>query len=120
MGPPSDANGWTTAVTCAASLETATIGQWVCEHRDPSILQMVSFRQVVAGTNINHWWDNGANAIAFSRGAKGFVAINNETSSLDTNITIDMAPGTYLDLICGNLIQIAAAGSMHLTIASRS
>ena len=34
------------------------------------------FRRVVAGTDINHWWDNGANAIAFSRGDKGFVAIN--------------------------------------------
>jgi len=120
MGPPSDANGWTTAVTCAASLETATIGQWVCEHRDPSILQMVSFRQVVAGTNINHWWDNGANAIAFSRGAQGFVAINDETSSLDTTITTGMAAGTYRDLISGNLIQIDAAGSVHLTLASRA
>ncbi len=120
MGPPSDANGWTTAVTCAASLETATIGHWVCEHRDPSILQMVSFRHVVAGTNINHWWDNGANAIAFSRGAQGFVAINNETSSQDTTITTGMAPGTYRDLISGNLIQIDAAGSVHLTLASRA
>src|SRR5437899_7054022 len=70
VGPPSDANGWTMAVTCASSLETAARGQWVCEHRDPSILRMVSFRHAVAGTSINHWWDNGANAIAFSRGDK--------------------------------------------------
>ena len=28
--------------------------------------------------DVNHWWDNGANAIAFSRGDKGFVAINDE------------------------------------------
>src|SRR5213595_2623752 len=33
MGPPSDANGNTNDVTCAASLETATVGQWVCEQR---------------------------------------------------------------------------------------
>src|SRR5439155_18705272 len=73
MGPVSDANGWTLPVTCAASLESATTsGQWVCEHRDPSILRMVSFRAVVAGTGITHWWDNGANAIAFSRGDRGF------------------------------------------------
>src|SRR3989475_3442188 len=26
MGPPSDANGWTTAVSCAASLDSATVG----------------------------------------------------------------------------------------------
>ena len=120
MGPPSDANGWTTALTCASSLETATIGQWVCEHRDPSILRMASFRHVVAGTNINHWWDNGANAIAFSRGANGFVAVNNETTSLDTTITTGMAAGTYLDLIAGNPVQIDSTGSVHLTLALRS
>lgn len=70
MGPPSDASGATKPVACAASLETAAIGQWVCEHRDPSILRMVGFRREVAGTDVNHWWDDGANAIAFSRGAR--------------------------------------------------
>ena len=113
-------DGWTMAVTCASSLETAARGQWVCEHRDPSILRMVSFRHVVAGTSINHWWDNGANAIAFSRGDKGFVAINDETTSLDTTISTGMAAGTYLDLISGNPVQLDPAGSVHLTLAPRS
>src|SRR5438445_6061761 len=90
MGPPSDANGNTNAVSCAASLETATIGQWVCEHRDPMIAGMVRFRRVVAGTDINHWWDDGATAIAFSRGAKGFVASNRENPA----VTATVAPGT--------------------------
>src|SRR5256886_14855401 len=75
MGPPSDANGWTLNVTCASSLETATIGQWVCEHRDPSILNMVSFRHVVAGTDIKQWWGKRPRALALSRGNKGFVAL---------------------------------------------
>src|SRR5207244_3147193 len=47
MGPPSDAAGNTNSVTCASSLETATIGQWVCEHRDPYIRNMVRFRRGV-------------------------------------------------------------------------
>ena len=42
MGPPSDAGGHTNDVTCASSLETAAIGQWVCEHRDPYIRNMVA------------------------------------------------------------------------------
>ena len=120
MGPPSDANGWTTAVSCASSLETATIGQWVCEHRDPSIRNMVSFRHVVAGTDINHWWDNGANAIAFSRGTKGFVAINNQTTGLDTTITTGMAAGSYLDLIAGGAVQIDSSHAIHLILAPRA
>src|ERR1043166_5355968 len=86
MGPPSDANGNTINLICASSLETAQLGQWVCEHRDPYIRNMVSFRHVTAGSDVNHWWDDGANAIAFSRGDKGFVAINNGTATLETRL----------------------------------
>jgi len=120
MGPPSDANGWTTAVTCPTSLETATPGQWVCEHRDPSIKNMVGFRHVVAGSDINHWWDNGADAIAFTRGNKGFVAINDGTSAVDTSIVTGMAAGTYLDLLTGSAIVVGSTGSIHLNLSARS
>ncbi len=120
LGPPSDANGWTLPVTCASSLETAAAGQWVCEHRDPSIFKMVSFRHVVAGSDINHWWDNGANAIAFSRGTKGFVAINNGTNPLDTTVSTGMAAGTYLDLLTSSSVVVDAAGAIHLTLSPRS
>jgi alpha-amylase len=109
MGPPSDANGWALSVTCASSLETAVDGEWVCEHRDPSIRNMVRFRRVVAGTDINHWWDDGANAIAFSRGSKGFVAINREATAVDTTVATGMAPGTYCDLITGGINGAACA-----------
>jgi alpha-amylase len=120
MGPPSDAGGWTTPVTCASSLETATIGQWVCEHRDPSILQMVSFRHIVAGTDINHWWDDGSNAIAFSRGDKGFVAINNGGSMLNMKLTTGMAPGTYRDLLTGSLVVVDGSNAVTLNLPAKS
>jgi alpha-amylase len=111
MGPPSDAAGNTNDVTCAASFETATPGQWVCEHRDPYILNMVAFRRVVAGTNVTQWWDNGANAIAFSRGDKGFVAINNETVSLAATVATGLPAGTYCDRLTGGLAVTACAGT---------
>ena len=120
LGPPSDAAGWTLPVTCATSLETAGAGQWVCEHRDPSILKMVRFRHVVAGTDVNHWWDNGASAIAFSRGSKGFVAINNGTTGLDTTVTTGMATGTYLDLLTSSSVVVDAVGAIHLILSPRS
>ena len=111
MGPPSDASGWTLPVACAASLETATIGQWVCEHRDPYVRDMVGFRRVVAGTATGHWWDNGAHAIAFSRGDRGFVAINNETVSVAATGTTGLAPGTYCDRLTGGLAGGTCAGT---------
>jgi alpha-amylase len=111
MGPPSDANGNTNNLTCATSLETAVIGEWVCEHRDPSIRTMVGFRKVVAGTAITHWWDNGANAIAFARGNQGFVAINRESIALDTIVTTGLAAGTYCDRLTGGLVGGACTGT---------
>jgi alpha-amylase len=110
-GPPSDANGNTNALTCASSLETVQIGQWVCEHRDRYLRNMVGFRRVVAGTGVNHWWDDAANAIAFSRGDKGFVAINNETATVAAAVGTGLAPGTYCDLLTGGLVGSACAGT---------
>ena len=129
MGPPSDAGGNTNNVTCASSFETATIGQWVCEHRDPHIRNMVGFRRVVAGTGVNHWWDNGANAIAFSRGDKGFVAINNEVTAVTATIMTGVNPGTYCDLLtggkagatcAGRSIVVASGGTVQITLQPRT
>ncbi len=111
VGPPSDANGWTLPVTCASSLETATIGQWVCEHRDPSIRAMVGFRRAVAGSSITHWWDNGSNAIAFARGDLGFVAINREDTTIAATVVTGMSAGTYCDLLTGGLAGSACVGT---------
>jgi len=111
MGPPSDAAGNTEDVACAASLETATVGQWVCEHRDPYVRAMVGFRRVVAGAAITHWWDNGANAIAFSRGDRGFVALNREATVVAATIATGLAPGTYCDRLTGGVVGAACAGT---------
>lgn len=128
-GPPSDANGATNSVTCASSFETAVIGQWVCEHRDPYIASMVGFRSVVAGTDITTWWDNGANAIAFSRGSKGFVAINRESAPVTVTTTTGLASGTYCDLLsggrsgtvcAGTSVTVGAAGAVQVSLGANS
>jgi alpha-amylase len=129
LGPPSDATGHTQPVSCAASLETAAVGQWVCEHRDPYLRRMVAFRRFVAGTDVNHWWDDGANAIAFSRGDRGFVAINRESASVSTTIATGLAAGVYCDLLTGGRaggacvgtsVTIDSAGSVQLSLAANS
>src|SRR2546421_9298847 len=120
MGPPSDAGGNTNNMICASSLATATVGQWVCEHRDPSILGMVAFRKLVAGSDVNHWWDDGANAIAFSRGAKGFLAISRETAAVDTTVATGMPPGTYCDVLSGGVAGGAGAGAARGGGAARA
>ncbi|GAC1516117.1 MAG: carbohydrate-binding module family 20 domain-containing protein [Gemmatimonadaceae bacterium] len=111
MGPPSNAAGATSSVTCASSFEAATIGQWVCEHRDPFIARMVGFRRAVAGTDVNHWWSTGTSAIAFSRGSKGFVAINRGSTPVTAAITTGLAAGSYCDVLTGGRVGTGCAGA---------
>ncbi len=118
MGPPSDADGNTYDVSCAATMESATVGEWVCEHRDPAIANMVGFRRAVAGTQIEAWWDNGANAIAFSRGDRGFVALNLETATVTVDAATLLTPGTYCDVITGGLDAGACVGRTVVVDAS--
>ena len=108
-GPPSD-GGLTRDVSCATSLEEAAVGDWVCEHRDPAIAAMVGFRRVVAGTTLANWWDNGADAIAFSRGDRGFVAMSLEAATVTAEATSGLAPGTYCDVLSGGVDGGMCAG----------
>jgi alpha-amylase len=128
-GPPSDAAGWTLPVRCAARLEAAVEGEWVCEHRDPYLREMVAFRRVVAGTDVTHWWDDGANAIAFSRGDRGFVAINRGSAAVAAAVTTGLAAGTYCDRLtggrrgsacAGRSVTVGAAGAVTLALPANA
>lgn len=122
-GPPATA----ASSNCAASWPaTPGVGSWICEHRDAAIANMVAFRKQVAGTAITNWWDNGANAIAFSRGGQGFVAINREGSNVQRSFQTGMAAGNYCDVttglkngtVCdGNVVTVAADGTAMLNLA---
>lgn len=109
-GPPPGAGG-AGLQRCAASLESATLGDWVCEHRDPMVAGMVGFRRVTAGAPLERWWDDGANAIAFSRGSRGFVAISRESAPLTATIATGMPPGSYCDILTGGRTVTGCAGA---------
>jgi alpha-amylase len=72
---------------------------------------MVRFRRLVAGTDVTHWWDNGNNAIAFSRGSLGFVALSRESAVVSATVPTGMRPGTYCDLLTGGRNGTVCAGT---------
>ncbi|XP_053383074.1 alpha-amylase-like [Mercenaria mercenaria] len=85
---------------------------WVCEHRWRQIYNMVAFRNVVAGTSVDHfqsYWDQ---QISFSRGKKGFIAIVGDNSSLNQNIYTGLPAGDYCDVISGNYENGACTGKV--------
>ena len=95
VGPPADDQGQTLPVSCNNG--------WVCEHRWPEIASMVEFRNVTQGAiSVNHWWDNGNNQIAFARGNRGFVVINNEDDTLNQTLMTGLSPGRYCDVLAAD------------------
>ena len=72
---------------------------------------MVGFRRYVAGTDFADFASDGANAISFSRGSKGFVAINRDATSYHFSVATGLAAGTYCDLLTGGRRGAACAGT---------
>jgi alpha-amylase len=113
QGPPSDAAGHTSDVSCAPSPSTAAVGTWVCEHRAHAVANMVGFRRATApAPTVTDWWDNGANQIAFGRGNLGFVVINLDNTPLTRSFTTHLPAGRYCDVVGGDLIADACSGSI--------
>ncbi|XP_076259627.1 alpha-amylase-like [Rhynchophorus ferrugineus] len=96
---------------------TCTNG-WVCQHRWSPIFNMVAFRNAVAGTELNNWWDNGDNQIAFSRGDKGFYAAT-ASGDINTSISTGLPDGTYCDVISGSYVDGQCTGKT-LTVSGGS
>ncbi|KAG5678093.1 hypothetical protein PVAND_007795 [Polypedilum vanderplanki] len=103
QGPPQDASQNILSPTFDANGQ-CTNG-WVCEHRWPAIRNMVQFSAAVKGTKAENWW-TGWNEIAFSRGNRGFIAINAKDNGDSTNVRLytSLPAGIYCDMSSGNKV----------------
>ena len=63
------------------------------------------------------WWDDGAGQIAFGRGARGFVVLNDSPTPLHRTFTTHLAPGAYYDVYQGAPVVVGAAGDADITVA---
>ncbi len=104
-GPPAtDQSGTSKDTACGQD-------GWVCEHRWQSTEGMVGFHNAVKGTGVAQWWDDGNNAVAFARGNRGYVVVNNETAPLaGRSFQTGMPPGTYCDVVHGALVEGKCTG----------
>ncbi|XP_075237093.1 alpha-amylase 1-like [Lycorma delicatula] len=85
---------------------------WVCEHRWRQIYNMIAFRNIVEGTNVTNWWDNGQNQIAFCRGKKGFIAFNGDNCALNVKLQTCLPAGYYCDIISGRKNYGSCSGKL--------
>ncbi|KAK7790984.1 hypothetical protein R5R35_005218 [Gryllus longicercus] len=109
VGPPADSDGNILDVTINSD-NTCGNG-WVCEHRWRQVSNMVGFRNTVAGTAVENWWDNGKQQIAFSRGNSGFMAFNDQyNTDFKETLQTGLPQGVYCDLASGSLYNGSCSG----------
>ena len=92
---------------------------WDFIHRWSDISNMVKFRSTVAGTGVDWFVQGNGNQIAFARGAKGFVAINNDGAAWNASLQTMLPAGTYCNVVAGQLnASSTGCTGASLTVAS--
>lgn len=120
QGPP------TGAAQClgAENFSQAKEG-WVCEHRWPRIAAMVDFRNVTDGHfDISDWWSDDNNVIAFGRGPRGYVVINNSPRLITRTFQSSLPGGRYCDILgssslgscVGSIVNVGKDGRFNATV----
>ncbi|GGP27316.1 carbohydrate-binding module family 20 domain-containing protein [Silvimonas amylolytica] len=74
---------------------------WDFVHRWGDIANMVKFRTATNGQGVSNWTTGNGNQIAFSRGAVGFVALNNDTNAWTQSFQTGLPAGTYCNVVHG-------------------
>ncbi|MGO4959803.1 type I pullulanase [Bifidobacterium pseudolongum] len=96
-------------------------GDWNCQQRWTSMRGMIAFHNYAHGEPVTAMQtdENKQDLIAFSRGSKGFVAINNTVEDADVSYTTTMPDGVYCDVYavqdCSKTITVSG-GKVTTTI----
>jgi pullulanase len=106
-------------------------GDWVCQHHWGNIANMVAYRRFVvdactgAGdSQVDFWWSNGDNQIAFGCADKGFVVINNEDNPLNQELQTGLPSGRYCNILShgdpcgGQVIEVAGDGKARFAVGT--
>ncbi|MGI5347230.1 alpha-amylase [Streptomyces sp. CA-250714] len=93
---------------------------WTDTHAKPAISGMVGFRNAVGAAELTDWWSEGQ-ALAFGRGDKGFVALNNGDGELSRTFRTSLPAGTYCNVAaseggCTQKVTVADDGSAQVNV----
>jgi alpha-amylase len=107
-GPPAAEDGTTLPVHGPDGLGCG-VG-WTCAHRRPAVAGMVGFRNHTEGAEVTDWWsgDDGGR-IAFGRGGRGFVVINNSDDPMRQWLRTGLPAGVYCNALASRLVDGACA-----------
>ncbi|TFK96629.1 glycoside hydrolase superfamily [Pterulicium gracile] len=97
-------------------------GGWLCQHRWTAIAGMVAFRKAVGSEELSNWQSPESSKIAFGRGSKGFVVINNADSEWSSSFETSLPDGNYCNMLseaCATSVTVSG-GKFWTTVSGRS
>jgi len=118
--PPADAHGFVTDTTCGSG--------WECTDRINGVANLVDFHNVAGDAPVRNWYDDAVNLLAFSRGNKAWISINNETTPQTHTFSTGLPRGTYCDVIhgavshgrcTGPLVTVDSHGQARVTVPAK-
>lgn len=100
---------------------------WVCEHREAGVANMVRWRLVAGNSPVTNWQEGTANQIAFTRG-NAFVAFNRGSSSWRTTLQTGLPAGEYCQVVdsldnddpatCTSTVTVNSDGTASMEVRS--
>jgi hypothetical protein len=90
--------------------------QWWVAYQPVSL---VAFHNAVDGMAVVNWYDNGNNHVAFGRGSRGYLTINDEDSAVNgRRYHSNLPAGRYCDVIHGDYTSGSCTGPVITVDAS--
>ncbi|KAJ7093267.1 glycoside hydrolase [Mycena belliarum] len=116
------------AGACSATGGAGAEGGWWCQHRWGAVKGMVGWRNWVGNAAMEGWVAPRADRVAFGRGARGFVAINNADAPWGAVFATALPAGGYCDVVGGASVggtctgagfTVAPGGTFAATVPAR-
>ncbi|QQM67241.1 alpha-1,6-glucosidase domain-containing protein [Actinomyces weissii] len=112
QGAPQDGQGKVLTPRCQTE-EGVGYGDGVftCVHSWQPVTGMVGFRNAVGDAPLRNWFDDSNRLVAFSRGDRGFVVLNNYGEARTRELATGLPDGTYCDVVSGGVRDGACVGT---------
>ncbi|KAG0149599.1 hypothetical protein CROQUDRAFT_88937 [Cronartium quercuum f. sp. fusiforme G11] len=96
-GPPAGPDSSSISAMTTHPPFNCTRSGWRCEHRHPTLLGAIKIRGIAGSQRVRNILTSGTQRIAYGRGSKAFVVINNQadTWTISPGTMIGMKPGVY-------------------------
>jgi alpha-amylase len=101
--PPSDATGHVTNTVCGAA--------WTCLDSAVAVRHLVALHNTAGNAPVANQDDSTLNVLAFSRGNRAWIALNNSTKAVTKTFATGLKAGTYCDVVHGGASSTNGRGT---------